>query len=525
MTTEPLSQEAITKSFVDSMKTPSEDIARHILKQSGMDPAVLAKIDTPTLNIASGLVAFDLQAPAKNLYPVYTPIRNRLPRVGGGTGTATNWRQVNSITGSGLKAMGWVPEGQRSGVMTMSTSTKAASYVTIGEESSITFEAINAAKTFEDAQARMTMRMLQQMMIKEEAGILFGNHSTALGTPGTIVSSSTGTGSTLPGAPTTYSVYVVALTGEGYLNSTLVAPLAIPTTTSITGADGATYSLNGGGSILSANKTQAVTLGAPLILNVPSVQGAVAYAWFVGTSGAEKLEAITTINSIVFSAPLAGTGMAASAYTAATDYSTNTLAFDGLFMSACASGSGANVTYQATGTPGTGTVLTASGRGSVNEIDAMMLNMWNAHQLSIDVLFVNAQELKNITTKVLTSASGASLVNYFQDPKAGEYILTAGGSVEFYYNPFMAPGAGRKIPIMIHPMIPPGTIIGWASQLPIQYQSNEVPNIAEVKTRQDYYQIVWPLITRQRQYGVYSEEVLAIYAPFALGIISNVANG
>jgi hypothetical protein len=32
-------------------------------------------------------------------------------------------------------------------------------------------------------------------------------------------------------------------------------------------------------------------------------------------------------------------------------------------------------------------------------------------------------------------------------------------------------------------------------------------------------------VTRQRQVGVYAEEVLAIYAPFSIGIICNIANG
>src|SRR3954451_25002664 len=84
---------------------------------------------------------------------------------------------------------------------------------------------------------------------------------------------------------------------------------------------------------------------------------------------------------------------------------------------------------------------------------------------------------------------------------------------------------GLRIPIRIHPRVPPGTIIGWAENLPVQYQSNEVPNIAELKTRQDYYQINWPVVTRQRQIGVYAEEVLAVYAPFAMGVITNIGNG
>jgi hypothetical protein len=188
-------------------------------------------------------------------------------------------------------------------------------------------------------------------------------------------------------------------------------------------------------------------------------------------------------------------------------------------------GSNAYVSILPTGTAGTGTALTASGRGSVVEIDTMFQKMWDNFQLSPTVLYVNSQELKNITAKVLSNASGP-LLRYDTpaDGSAGEYQLTASGVVQYYYNPFAING-GLRIPIRIHPRVPPGTIIGWAENLPIQYQSNEVPNVAEVKTRQDYYQIDWPIVTRQRQVGVYAEEVLAVYAPFAMGVISNIANG
>ena len=63
----------------------------------------------------TGLTAYDLQAPAKNLYPIITPLRNALPRVQREfPGDAARWRTVASILGSGFDAMGWVPEGQRS---------------------------------------------------------------------------------------------------------------------------------------------------------------------------------------------------------------------------------------------------------------------------------------------------------------------------------------------------------------------------------------------------------------------------
>src|SRR5438552_3892391 len=339
-----------------------------------------------TISTSTGLVAFDLQSPARNLFPVVTPIRNSLPRVGGGTGTASNWRQVTALTGSGFDAMGWVPEGQRSGQMSYTTASKSAAYVTIGEEDAATYEAISAGRHFEDIQARMTYRLLQKLMLKEEMAILAGNASLQLGIPATPALSASGTGATLPAA--TYSVIVAALTLEGYQNSSLSAGAA--TTKTITGADGKTFVLAGGSSNKSANATQAVSLGQTLFASVTAIQGAVAYAWYVGTAGAETLQAITTINSATFSAPLTGGQQAVSAITA--DNSANaSYAYDGLLTAALKSGSNAYVSILPTGTAGTGSPLNASGRGSVNEIDAMFQQMWNQYQVSPTVLYVNVQ--------------------------------------------------------------------------------------------------------------------------------------
>lgn len=488
-----------------------------LIKQAQRNPDDdLAK----TIASGAGLVAYDLQTPAKNLYPVVTPIRNVMPRVSGGTGPATNWKQVSALIGSGFDAMGWVPEGQRSGQMSYTTGSKSASYVTIGEEDAATYEAIAAGRGLEDIAARMSFRLLQKMMLKEEMAILGGNASLALGTPPTPSLSASGAGATLPAA--TYSVIAVAVTLEGYQNSSLSGGVA--TTKTITGADGKTYTLSGGSSNKSAAANKIVTLGQSLFCTVTAVQGAVAYAWYVGLAGAEKLEAITTINSAAFAAPLAGTGQPATAIT--TDNSMNaSYAYDGLLTTALKPGSNAYVRTMATGIAGGGTPLTASGRGSVSEIDVMFEAMWDLYQVSPTVLYVNSQELKNITDKVLSSASGPLLrFDAPTDGSSGGYQLTASGVVQFYYNPFAING-GLRIPIRIHPRVPPGTIIGWAENLPVQYQSNEVPNIAEIKTRQDYYQINWPVVTRQRQIGVYAEEVLAVYAPFAMGVITNIGNG
>jgi hypothetical protein len=478
---------------------------------------------------AQGLTYYDLQAPAKNLYPTITKLRNMTARVGrpAGYGTACNWKVVQSVTGSGFDAMGWIPEGQRSAAMSYTTANMSAPYITLGEEDYLTFEAEAAGEGFEDLNATVSMRLLQKTMRKEETGLLAGNSTLALGTPSSpVLSAPANTNSTLPSA--TYSVIVVALAPEGWLNCKGNASVGFTPQKTITGMDGATYTLNGGNSNKSANATQAVTLGSTMLAaTVTPVTGAVAYAWFVGTAGSETLQSITTINSATFSAPLAAGRQAATTVTA--DNSNNAaLAFNGYLVNAFL---GNTVTYQPTGTAGTGTPLTSSGRGSIVEIDAMLKSMWDNYRIGPTVIFVSSQEQQNITNKVLSNAS-APLLRYDVSATPGQpYAISAGGQIRYYYNPYTGggmesgPGGGDTIPVVAHPDLPPGTLYAHCEKLPEWYQSNEVPNVAEVITRRDYYRIDWPLRTRRREYGIYAEEVLAVYAPFALGLITNIANG
>src|SRR5580704_2135460 len=174
------------------------------------------------VTVSTGLVYYDLQAPAKNLYPVITPLRNSIPRVGrpNGYGDSAKWKQIAAITGSGFDAMGWVPEGQRSGTMSYSSTQKAAAYCTLGEEDYATYEAIAAGEGFENVESTDSLRTLQKMMLKEESALLGGNGGgVQLGVPTTPTLAAAGSGETLPAL--TYSVIVVALTFEGLQNSSV----------------------------------------------------------------------------------------------------------------------------------------------------------------------------------------------------------------------------------------------------------------------------------------------------------------
>lgn len=458
---------------------------------------------------ATGLVGYDLQAPAKNLIPVLTPIRNRLPRVSGGFGTATNWKSVTAINTAALR--GFVPEGERNGRVSTTVTDKSATYRTLGMEDSVTYEAQNGSVGLEDVRSTAAQRLLWASMIEEEIAIIGANASVALGTPATPTVTSASTGGSIGAG--TYSVIVVALSHNGYLAASLSSGL--PGLVSVSPASGNSAFTYGGGS---SNKSAAASSGAlsgstnVIKATVTAISGAAGYAWFVGTAGSEKLEAITTINSVLLTS-LAGTGQAASAITA--DNSRNTLGYDGILYSAFGSGSGAYVNTLATGTPGTGTALTADGAGGITEINDMFRSLWDNYKLSPSRLYVSAQEADNIAKKVLTAT--AARLNFVT---GGD--LTAGNRVSALLNRF-ALGAAPEVPVEIHPYLPAGTIVAVTESLP--YPITGVPNVMEMRLRQDYYQIEWPARNRQYEFGVYTDGVFAHYFTPSIGVITNIANG
>lgn len=486
-----------------------------------------------TITTATGLVAYDLEAPSKNLYPVLTPLRNRIPRRtrGAGAGDGAHWKEVSSITGSGVSSMPWVPEGQRAARMSLVTADRSAGYVTIGEEADVTFEAQHAGEGFEDVMSTTGMRLLHSAMIKEELAILGGNRNVALGKPATPDVTVDAAGGTIDASTNTkVRVRVFALTLEGYLAATLAGGIKRQVT--VTGMDAKTFTLNGGSSKASdAGSADISGATNSVSATVTAVKGAVGYAWFIELGGASEtvanshLEAITTINSVELTA-LNGTYQAlnASGMSITSDYSQNSsTAFDGLLYSAFNS-SLAYYLAMATGTAGTGTGLTASTRGSISEIDTMLEAFWSSYRLSPEEIYVNAQELRNITAKALQGSSGASLLNVVQPP-AGAALpqMVAGNTVAYYFNPFTLNG-GQMIPVKLHPNLPAGTILAWCQNLPGYYEAANVPETCRIQCRRDYYQIPWPLVTRANETGVYAEEVLMCYAPFALGIITNIGN-
>ncbi len=511
------------------------------------DPILERRLEKASLTTQGGLVTYDLRDPSLHLIPWLSPLRDRIPRKdkGANAGVTAHWKAIfaSSIVQGSYQASPWINEGARAPLFQFSASDESANYTSMGIDGSVTYEAVSAAVGLEDALATARFFSLESLMTREEDAILGANLSLPLGTVGTVTTGTLPTGGTL--AAITYDVYAVALTYEGYRNSSIISGGAgsVATNKVITTPDAKVMSVNGGSSMISALATQAISGTERLTASVAAINGAFAYAWFVGPSGAARLQAITTVPAVTLAAStqISTTSQLFSAIT--TDCSVNNgslgpaanvapnkvTGYDGLLYQCIEAAGAFNATLGTYANLNSyainllGGTLTSTGSGGIVQIDNMLLYMWNTFRVSLSELWVNAQELKNITKKVLDNSSGP-LLRYDTSADGEHYDLVASGTISFYFNPYV-PNGGQKIPVNVHPTIPPGTILGYAESLPPYFKSNATPVVAEVLCRRDYYSRDWADTTREYQFGTYAETVLAVYAPFCLGVITGIADG
>jgi hypothetical protein len=504
--------------------TTDETLALMKTAQATAMPDDIVKYFNQPSTSTTGLQAYNLETPAKKLYPVLTPLRNKIPRVGGGFAIQANWKAITNVNVGNTRA--GVSQGNRGSAINYAMSEYFAAFRGFGLENYVTFEGQYAAKNFDDLKALAVQQLLEATMVQEERLILGGNTSVAMGTTPTPTLSANNAAGGL--AAQTWSVICVALGLQAYLDvvgvnngatgqSLAIASAVVPAQITKTNTDASTDTFGGGSAQKSASATQATTGGASTVnASVTPVNGAVGYAWYWGTAGAEVLGAITSINSIAITAAATGTQTAASL--PSQDSSTSALDFDGLLTQAFKTGSNAYILTQPTGTVGTGTPLTSDGAGGIVEFENAFRAFYDKYRLSPDEILVSSQELVNITKKIISNG-GAPLLKINADINTATRGIAAGVVIGSYWNKVM----GKEVPIIVHPNLPAGTVFFNSYGLP--YPMSNVGNVVQMLMRQDYYQLEWPLRTRKYEYGVYADGVLQHFAPFAMGVINNIANG
>lgn len=471
----------------------------------------------------TGLANYDLEAPAKNLFPVLTPLRNRIARVKAGGGIQANWRAITGINTARTSA--GVSEGQRGGVTSHTTAEYMAAYRYLGLEDSVTFEAAKSAEGFDDAKSIAVSNLLRSLMIEEEFIDLGGNTSVALGTCATPTVATATTGGALP-ATTAYNVFAVGLTMAGYQQvagynngrvgqTGAIAGATLVSQISRANADGTTDVLNAGVGIKSVAATITTGAGATnsITATVALPVGAVALAWFWGVPGSELLGAVTTINSV--SITNVATGVTNVSTLSASDCSTDGLVYDGILSQIMKSGSGSYVKDLPDGIAGIGTPLTSDGASGIVEIENAFESFWNLYRLSPDEMFVSSNVMLSMN-KLIIANGGAPLIRYNLDSQNNS-SLQAGVVVASYLNKI----TNTYVKISVHPNLPRGMIMFWSNSVP--YPLSGVANLVQKKLRYDYMQTEWPLRTRKYEYGVYFDGVLQNYFPPAFGLIRNIA--
>jgi hypothetical protein len=468
-----------------------------------------------------GYVWYDLQPVASQLFPVITPLRNRIPRVPGNGGTMTHWKAIMGINVTRVSP--GVSEGHRNAPNVTAEQDFSVAYKTLGHDDFVTEQARQANGQLTPAVDALAVQdLLLSLMIDEEFVILNGNAGLALGQPvAPIVYATPVAGGSLP-AQVNY-VWVVALTPDGYNRVTLSG--GCPGQYIRKNMDGSTDALNPGTSQVSPiSAASCTTSGGNLSVSVyvTPVVGAAAYAWFIGpTAATAQLAAITTTSQTLITS-VAGVAQYANDPKIAADYSQDTLVFDGI-QSLMLQLNGLNaVQALSTATPPVSTALTADGMGGVVEINTDLRYFWDNWRLSPTEMIVSAQELTNITNRVIAGGS-APLFRYLMDIKGGANGIVAGALVGTYLNKVGMGGTGVEIPVRLHPQVVPGTIVYWTDKLP--YPLVNVKNITQVRTRREFREIDWPIVTNRQEYGVYVDEALETRAAFAYGRRCNILNG
>ena len=484
------------------------------LMKSAQSEANIQKAFAQPGSPVEGLQTYDLTAPSQKLYPVLTPLRNRIPRVGGGRAIQANWKAITGINTSNQRA--GVAEGQRGGAIEQTTVERMAAYRGFGLENFVTFEADYAAKGFEDIKAQAVTQTLQATMIAEEMMILGGNTTLKMGvTPTPTLVASTDAAGAISAA--TLSVICVALglqaywdvagANNGAVGQALdIASAKVPGEITRQNTDGTTTTFGGGSAQKSAAGSVTAGAGKKVTASIPAVRGAVAYAWYWGAAGSEKLGAVTTAAKVEITANAAGTQAASEL---AKDNSTSPLEYDGLLTQIALPDSGGYFSDKQTG------ALTSDGAGGVYEFEEAFIHFFTRYRLSPDTVYVNARDLVSLT-KLIIGNSGAPLIKLNVDISNTNNIR-AGTVVGSYLNKV----TGDELNIVVHPNLPAGSYLFYSSRLPAYVQGATSP--IQIRTRQEYYQIEWPLRTRKYEYGVYADAVLQCLFTPAFGLITNAA--
>ena len=442
--------------------------------------AELGKNISLTSPLSSGLVPYDLAAPAKLIYPVYSPLRNLIPRTKG-QGTSHRAKVITSVSGSnpgGLATPGnriSIPELPNGGGLggsnwpnnlpgsgTQSAIDISVPYKFFGLSESISWLSQFAGQGFEDAEGLANLVLMQEMMMLEERAIISAT-GTNISTPAQVglVARSAHTGEVGLSGVTT-NVYV-AITAVNFYGETVASTVASVAATNGQVID---VTLSQSSGALAYNIYVATGTAAP------SNSGLHIQTAGVGASVFTLQGAIPTTGA---TPPTGDTGTGA-----ATDY-------EGLVSTI--SGHAAGGVYPA-GYQGSYVNQAVNDTLSVNAINNAFNAMWNGTNgifADPDLILAEGTDLNRLGQSLANAGTGDAGYRLVVDQSQVTNVLS-GAATRQVVNGITQ----KQVKMQVHPYLPQGTAMPLSFKLP-QPQQN-VTNVWENVMVQDYLAISWPVI-------------------------------
>ena len=456
--------------------------------------------------LSSGLAIYDLETPAKLIFPKMTPFRNTVARERG-YGKSHMAKVITGITGSNTGGNGNIHPGfnestvnpvGHSGSISLNrpkniTHTAADlnfQYSTFGLSDSVTWDAQDTAINFDDLRTLATQSTLYALMLMEERMMLMGRGATSKGYLGalaaptiTLTPRTAGTGETAIGSTLTLSVYATADAGEF------------------------------GESVLSASATTAaLTVGqvVDVTVTVPST-GALGYKIYAGTGAAnpanEFYQGRTSTYIYTIQGPLATTTTAAATINTSGDTSSYLDGYDGVLPILLA---GANNSF--IGSNSLAGLFNTTNPG--NEFQSIFASIMDSVKGDPTEIRMNGYDRKQLTDAFKTGGTNSNYRMAVQQNELGKFV---GGLV---IDQMLNEVTGTPVDVIFQPWLTQGVAPVLSRRLPIP--DSNVDEIWKAVNVREYTGTNWSVIQRSYDNSVDFRGTFACYAPNWNGVLSGI---
>lgn len=472
--------------------------------------------DTRGISASTGFTGYVLEAPAKVIVPVQTPMVNMLPRRPSQGIDIEHWKAITSFdTGRswGTLSGNAVPTAATYSVTAMQNSLQPISL-----SNSVDFTAQIFARSFEgDLRAMAMAQLLYQLKITEERWII-GASSNVMVPPAPIVTQTAATGGHALDA-TTYYVAVTAINAQG---ETTMSARTTYTTPANAGANTGNLVItaftvpNATGYNVYVGTTNARTslwIQAAVSGNTnaaqPGYQTSVSLNGGGSTvSGEVQGPTITLTLTAVIATSAVANPPASNTAVSFVDGNSNSIMWDGLLAQALNNTGGSLALGSQASQP-----ANANGVLALNDIDNMLVSMYNQCAGDPDILLMNSIVHRKLTNLV----AAANQTRYVVESTNGaQGSLTAQYRVTHYLNE----ATGKMIPIVVDRYCPADSII--AVPLSIPYPVPQISNAVEMSVAQEYWGVDFAVTNSSFSFADYVYETLKVYFLGGLGVIRGI---